>query len=377
MLKHSSVIKIVPPEKLAMSACNVVVMVVILYYFFEVGLVVCFGQVVWQAELNAWWSYLFNFFGMLVLMVDIVVSLNRGYYSHGILILERKRIYRHYLRYHCFIDLLGLLVVVVCFFSGAFVLNYVKLLFLLKLYNLHLIDTTFQRVLQFHRTRSTIYMVSRLILLMIMACHYLGGIFYAIDAYVYSTNYYGPNTPNWCWIYNAQAYGQMVLNLPWFLQYEYCMYWSLATMTTIAYGDITPLNPMETAYVIFMLVVSCITFAYILNNIIEILLESKASDSNFQLEFVTMNQFMSEKLITERLRVRIRSYFELIWNEERYRDRDVEQEMIGKLPNELRSELLRTVYEKFLRELLLERYFQPQLVLKVVEAIYEYRSSNN
>jgi hypothetical protein len=32
-----------------------------------------------------------------------------------------------------------------------------------------------------------------------------------------------------------------------------------------------------------MLIISCITFAYILNNIIEILLESKASDSNFQL----------------------------------------------------------------------------------------------
>jgi hypothetical protein len=81
-----------------------------------------------------------------------------------------------------------------------------------------------------------------------------------------------------------------------------------------------------------MLIISCITFAYILNNIIEILLESKASDSNFQLEFVTMNQLMSEKLITESLRVKIRSYFELIWNEERYRDREVEHEMIGKLP---------------------------------------------
>jgi hypothetical protein len=45
-----------------------------------------------------------------------------------------------------------------------------------------------------------------------------------------------------------------------------------------------------------------------------------------------MNQLMSEKLITESLRVKIRSYFELIWNEERYRDREVEHEMIGILP---------------------------------------------
>jgi len=51
--------------------------------------------------------------------------------------------------------------------------------------------------------------------------------------------------------------------------------------------------------------------------------------------------------------------------------------MIGKLPNELRSELLRTVYDKFLKELLLDKYFSAGLVEKVVEAIYEYRCSNN
>lgn len=51
--------------------------------------------------------------------------------------------------------------------------------------------------------------------------------------------------------------------------------------------------------------------------------------------------------------------------------------MIAKLPNELRSELLRTVYEKFLKELLFIQYFSQELLEKVVEAIYEYRTSNN
>lgn len=43
ILKHSSVFPILPPEKLSMSLWNIVVMVVILYYFFEIGLVTCFG----------------------------------------------------------------------------------------------------------------------------------------------------------------------------------------------------------------------------------------------------------------------------------------------------------------------------------------------
>lgn len=264
-----------------MSIWHIVICIVIFYYFFEIGLLIFIGQKVWTDELNNWWSYLFNIFAFGILILDILICLNKGYYRSGILIMDRKSIYKHYLRRHAAIDITGLVIIMACFFSKNFVLNYFKILFLLKLDNLNLIDVTFQRVLQFNRTKSTIYQVGRLILLMIMSCHYLGGAFYAIDYYVYNTNYYGPNTPNWCWIYNAQAYGQMVLNLPWWLQYEYWMYWSLATMTTIAYGDITPLNPLETFYVIFMLIISCIMFAYILNNIIEILLEAKASMSNF------------------------------------------------------------------------------------------------
>lgn len=244
ILKYTSLIQPVPPEHRWITGWNVVVAGVILYYFFEIGLVLFFGEVVWQAELDAWWSYLFNFFAMLVLIVDVFVTLNKGFYRQGVLVFNRKEIYRHYLRQHLAIDMLALIVVMMSFFSGAFLVNYIKILFLLKLYNFHVIDVSFQRVLQFHRTRSTVYMVSRLIVIMIMLCHYLGGIFYAIDLFVYNNNFYGPNTPSWCWLYNAQAYGQMILNLPWFLQYEYAMYWSLATMTTIAYGDITPLNPM-------------------------------------------------------------------------------------------------------------------------------------
>ncbi len=44
-----------------------------------------------------------------------------------------------------------------------------------------------------------------------MLSHYAGGIFYAIDLYIYETNYYGPNTPNLCWLYNSYAYKQIIM----------------------------------------------------------------------------------------------------------------------------------------------------------------------
>ena len=77
-----------------------------------------------------------------------------------------------------------------------------------------------------------------------IVAHYLGIGFYLVGYYVYSTNYYGPLTPLICWLYSAQAYSQIVIDLEWKGQYLYTLYFSMGVTTTIAYGDITPLNPI-------------------------------------------------------------------------------------------------------------------------------------
>lgn len=89
-----------------------------------------------------------------------------------------------------------------------------------------------------------IYQIGRLVIFIFLVAHYLGIGFYIVGYYIYSTNYYGPNTPNISWLYNSQAYSQIVLNLDWKGQYLYTMYFSIGVTTTIAYGDITPLNPI-------------------------------------------------------------------------------------------------------------------------------------
>jgi hypothetical protein len=44
--------------------------------------------------------------------------------------------------------------------------------------------------------------------------------------------------------------------------------------------------------------------------------------------------------------------------------------MVGKLPEELRHELLTSVYGKFLEELLVRRYFPQDLIHNTVDLIY-------
>ena len=54
---------------------------------------------------------------------------------------------------------------------------------------------------------------------------------------------YGPNTPMITWVYNSMAFYQLAF-LNWYEMYSYIMYYGVAFVTTIAYGDITPKNPV-------------------------------------------------------------------------------------------------------------------------------------
>ena len=48
-------------------------------------------------------------------------------------------------------------------------------------------------------------------------------------------------------------------------------------MITVGYGDISPINPSEKIYVIFMTLISCATFAYAINCIGSIFSEIAAN----------------------------------------------------------------------------------------------------
>ena len=53
-------------------------------------------------------------------------------------------------------------------------------------------------------------------------------------------------------------------------------------MITVGFGDITPINPQEKIYVIFMTLLSCGIFAYSVNTVGSIFKEMQQKRSNFR-----------------------------------------------------------------------------------------------
>jgi len=53
----------------------------------------------------------------------------------------------------------------------------------------------------------------------------------------------------------------------WIDIYLICMYWSIVTLTTVGYGDITPVNVVEMIYMMLSIVIGTTTFAYFISKI--------------------------------------------------------------------------------------------------------------
>lgn len=49
--------------------------------------------------------------------------------------------------------------------------------------------------------------------------------------------------------------------------YVYSLYFILMTMTTIGYGDITPVNPIEIGFTLFVMLICSALFGFTLNSI--------------------------------------------------------------------------------------------------------------
>lgn len=96
-----------------------------------------------------------------------------------------RLIVKRYLSFRVYIDVLAILSVSIPFISGQYALNWIKVIFLLKIYSVLEIDKEFIRVSQLKVSYHTFYLLSRLVLLLILGSHFLGILFFIIDYYIY------------------------------------------------------------------------------------------------------------------------------------------------------------------------------------------------
>jgi hypothetical protein len=88
------------------------------------------------------------------------------------------------------------------------------------------------------------------------------------------------------WITKAINNGNMAAGLAWWQVYFYSMYWAITTLTTIDYGDLTPANYFEVAFVGLLMLFGTAVLSYNISEISSVISNLRSIDKRRKEEMV-------------------------------------------------------------------------------------------
>ena len=119
--------------------------------------------------------------------------------------------------------------------------------------------------------------------------------------------------------------------------YSISMYWASTTLTTVGYGDVTPVNSMEMWWCVICQFVGTLTIGYIMSHITSTVIHADRTAELIREKMLLINAYMKYRDMPDQLRARIRSHYALSWQQDSVWD---ESEILAELPDMLRAEVL-------------------------------------
>ncbi|KAL4494053.1 hypothetical protein ABPG72_016009 [Tetrahymena utriculariae] len=275
----------------------------------------------------------------LAFILDVIFYLNTGFFDRGKLILDRKKIFMNYMKNlldgKMLVDLLGIAGLSLNLFQdnkkfGIDVSSYFCLLFYVRIINLNSFDTVIIQQLQLHRKSKAAYQLLRLGIIVLFISNFFACVFYRVG--IIECEHYNDQ----CWLKQKIS----IDNPSTLIYYLYALYWSITTMISVGYGDVTPVAPYEVLVCIFSMMCSCILFAYSINSIWFIISEVSQGTQRYQQNMNAMNRYMRDKGIDPQLSKKINGYLDFVWKDTKSREDDKEKKIIQSLPQNLKLQLV-------------------------------------
>ena len=91
------------------------------------------------------------------------------------------------------------------------------------------------------------------------------------------------------------------------------MYWAITTMTSVGYGDITPSNTPEKAFICVAMMISSIVFAYFVGNMASIISSMGATNTIFSTKIEWVRQYVKHNDLPPDLGERVLQFYAHCW----------------------------------------------------------------
>ncbi|DAZ94984.1 TPA: hypothetical protein N0F65_000616 [Lagenidium giganteum] len=281
-------------------------------------------------------SFLDMFFG-----TDILLTFNTAVEMQGSIRYNRRIAAMQYLKSWFLVDAVAAFPYahIVSAVSGDTKLRRsLKLLRLIRLLRLLRISRIFRRIQNAIFIRSTLSALLKYLLLVMFLAHWFSCLFHAVgQAHI-------DEDDNWVRINNlTDRYCNK------WDRYVAALYFSVMTLATIGYGDISGTNPDERLISIVFMVVGGGVFAYGITNIVELVSSLTVVETRFREKMDEVNEYMEARELPIKLRMEIREFYH---NTRLSRDSklNAEHQILNELSSKLRSKVALSINDQFLRK---------------------------
>lgn len=114
------------------------------------------------------------------------------------------------------------------------------------------------------------------------------------------------------------------------------LYWTITTLTTVGYGDITPVTNAQKFYAMFVELAGVLTYGYLIGNVVNILSKKDPSKIKFRENMEKLSALSRLRNLPSSLQERIKDYYVYMWKKKMGFD---EAEFINGLPIGLKKEV--------------------------------------
>lgn len=146
------------------------------------------------------------------------------------------------------------------------------------------------------------------------------------------------------------------------LHYLRALYWTITTLATVGYGDITPDNATQMAYAIMTMMFGVGLFGYAIGNVAHMLANIDQVQAHYNASLDRLATFMRYRHIPLELQQRIYEYYSFLW--ERHLGYD-EVLILSELPEPLRIEIAMAMKREFIEKVPFFQGASPQLIREI------------
>ena len=199
-----------------------------------------------------------NSFIYLIIFLNILLKFFTGFIHEGELVMGRQFILKNYLEKSLFSDIIAIITVLLSIifskYDYSYKFSFIKLIFLIKLYECAEIKDKFIEAFRIEQKYENLMNLLALVINCVIISHFFACAWYYVGTIERNSE------KNW-------LLSSDIVNESRLYKYVYCYYWTTVTILTVGYGDISPRNLEETIFTTFAVIIGCYVYAFNLNNI--------------------------------------------------------------------------------------------------------------